>query len=203
MFVMNATASADAIRYPNLHTPNPLIYSFTAAATGEVVAYFAGSTASFDNQLGMLDDGILTSAGFGLDNHTSSIGQVFDLGFVTAGDTLVLVLKNNTLGKDAYSDPSLNASYDSNSADGHNHVYYTPSATSPVLAGVPKGAFVSFEDLPFPGADFNYNDEDIVLTNVAVATVPEPTAILLLSAVVLLLSRRRFGSKLLPRQHRA
>jgi hypothetical protein len=160
--------AADAIPYPSAGTPNPVTYTFTAAASGDVMAYFAGSTAAYHNQLGMLDNGVLTSAGYGLENHSSSLGQAFDLGHVTAGDTLVFVLHNLTLGMNAYSDPSLNTSYDLNGSVGHNHVYSTPyTATSPVFSGVPKGTFVSFEDLPFPSSDFNYNDEDFVFTDVA------------------------------------
>ena len=44
----------------------------------------------------------------GLDNHTSALGQELDLGSVMAGDTLVFVLQNNSLGEDAYSNPALN-----------------------------------------------------------------------------------------------
>ena len=43
------------------------------------------------------------------------------------------------------------------------------TATSPRLAGVPVGTYVAFEDLPFPGSDFNYYDENFVFTNVAAA----------------------------------
>jgi hypothetical protein len=161
-------ARADAIPYPNAGTPNTAVYTFTAMATGDIIAYFAGSTADYDNQLGMLDNGSLTSAGFGLDNHTSTLGQAFNLGHVTAGDTLVFVLHNLTLGQNAYSDPSLNGSYDVNGSDGHQHVYSTAYTATSLI---PAGTYVSFEDLPFPNSDFNYNDEDFVITNVA-ASVP-------------------------------
>jgi hypothetical protein len=36
------------------------------------------------------------------------------------------------------------------------------------------GTFVAFEDLPFPGSDFNYNDEDFVFTDVSVAVNSAP-----------------------------
>ena len=36
------------------------------------------------------------------------------------------------------------------------------------------GIFVAFEDLPFPGSDYNYNDEDFVFTNTTeVVSSPE------------------------------
>ena len=39
--------------------------------------------------------------------------------------------------------------------------------------------YVAFEDLQFPGSDFNYNDESFVFTNTVVKT-PEPSSFALL-----------------------
>jgi hypothetical protein len=170
-------ARADAIPYPNSGTPNPITYTFTASATGDIMAYFAGSTAGYDNELGLLVNGVSTGV-IGLDNHSSPIGLSLDLGHANAGDTLVFVLQNNSVGLDAYSDPSMNVSYDfPGDTLGHNHVYSTPyTATSPVLDSIPVGTFVAFEDLQFPSSDFNYNDEDFVFTDVSVATHGVPDA---------------------------
>jgi len=174
-------AKADLIPYGNVGTPNPVTYTFTAAASADVIAYFAGSSAAYDEQLGMLDNGVLTSAGFGLDDHTSFLGQSFDLGHVTAGDTLTFVLDvtSPNLGY-VYSDPSLNTAYDINGSDGHNHVYSTPyTGGGPIIDSIPVGTYVAFEDLPFPDSDFNYFDETYVFTDIAVtSTVPEPTTML-------------------------
>ncbi len=175
---------ADAIPYPNSGTPNPVTYTFTAVSTGNITAYFVGgSGADYENQLGLLINGVPSAAGFGLDNHASLIGASFVLGNVTAGDNLTFVLHNLTLQDYAYSDPARNTSYDTNGSVGHNHVYSTPyTATSPKFAGVPVGTYVAFEDLRFPSSDFNYNDESFVFTNVATSTVPEPITMLLLGS---------------------
>lgn len=174
-------AFADAIPYPTPGIVNPVTYTFTATTTGTITAYFAGSTAAFDNRLGLLVNGVSTGV-VGLDNHSSFLGQSLNLGSVNAGDTLVFVLVDLTLGKNAYSDPSMNVAYDSPGYGGsHNHVYATPyTGTGPIIDSIPPGTFVSFEDLPFPGSDFNYNDEDFVFTNVTANNrVPEPSSLML------------------------
>ena len=186
--LVSRSALADPIPYPDVGTPNPVTYTFTAAATGDVMAYFAGSGAAYDEQIGLLDNGVMTSGGFGLDDHSSAIGQSFDFGHVTAGDSLVFVLNVITpaLGK-VYSDPSLNLSYDTDGSLGHNHIYSTAyTATNPVFGSIPTGTYVGFEDLPFPDSDFNYSDETYVFTNIAEHTgVPEPGSLALLGAGLL------------------
>jgi hypothetical protein len=47
--------------------------------TGDVVAFFACTGAAFENQLGLLVNGVSTGL-VGLNNHTSAIGQSFNLG---------------------------------------------------------------------------------------------------------------------------
>ena len=168
--------AADVIPYPSAGSYNATTYSFTASATGNVIAYIVGGfTAAYQNQIGLLDNGVLTSAGYGLDNHTSTLGTSFDLGTVTKGDTLTFVLNNLTLGAKAYSNPALNVGYDlSTDTIGHNHIYSTAyTATSPLLDSAPTGTYVAFEDLRFPASDFNYNDESFIFTDVSTA-VPEP-----------------------------
>ena len=188
---------ADQIPYGSVGSYNATTYSFTAASTGDVIAYFAGgSGAGYDNQLGLRVDGILTSAGYGLDNHTSGIGDFINLGHVNAGQTMVFVLKNLTLDDYAYSDPTMNGAYDANDATGHNHIYST-SYTSGLLPGVPMGTYVAFEDLRFPNSDYNYNDENFVFTTVP-SPVPEPISMLLFGTGITCLAgvaRRRNTKK--------
>lgn len=169
---------------------NAATYSFTAANTGDVFAYFTGASAAYDSQVGLLVNGVSTGV-YGLDDHGSAIGDSINLGSVQAGDSLVFVLDILTLNKKVYSDPSLNLSYDKGGSgglhNGHNHIYSTAyDATSPLFAGVPTGTFVSFEDQRFPRSDLDYNDYSFVFTNPpaliasrpldppGVAGVPEP-----------------------------
>jgi hypothetical protein len=176
---ITAVADADSIPYPNPGTYNAQTYTFSAISTGDVIAYFAGTDAAFDERLGLLINGVQTSAGFGLDNHTSTIGQSFDLGHANAGDTLVFDVKvvSPPLGI-IYSDPSLNVPYDeAGETIGHNHVYSTAyTATSPIFPGVPPGLYVGFEDEQFPFSDFSYADETFVFTNARIGAVPEPSS---------------------------
>src|SRR5262249_39951205 len=127
---LGTVARANARRYPTAGTGDSC--SFTAGATGEIIAYFAGGGAAFDLQLGLLVNGVDTGV-FGLDNKTSMIGQSLPLGHANAGAALTFVL-NNTDGdiiKKAYSDPTMNVSYDIDGSRGHQHVYSTSyTATS-------------------------------------------------------------------------
>ena len=174
---LSSRATADAIPYPNVGHENTVVYTFHAMNTGHVDAYFAGSTASYENNLGMEINGVLSPNGFGLDNHTSALGQVFNLGNVQAGDILTFVLHNIVPGLgNLYSDPTLNAPYD-HTATGHNHVYSTPyTVTNPIIDSIPAGTYVAFEDLPASNPpDWNYHDETFVFTNVGVS-VPLPSS---------------------------
>jgi hypothetical protein len=167
---------ADPIPYPNSGTQNPVTYTFTATATGDLDGFFAAQTgASFSESVGLLDNGVLTSAGYGLDNHSSATGQEFDFGHVTAGDTLVFVLNvyGNTPNPGfAYSDPSMNGLYDTGSASGVglNHIYSVAynSTSGDLDPSVPSGTYVAFEDLPgFVPPDWNYGDDTFVFTDVS------------------------------------
>lgn len=159
-------ANAASIPYADSGTQNPILYSFTAMSTGHVDAYFYGSGAGYTNTISMLVNGLATpeSALGVLDNHASTIGQVVNLGSVTAGDVLIFRLNVLTTGQNFYSTMSMNS-------DGVNHVYST-AFSGDSQYGIPEGTFLAFEDMT-NGGDLNYNDEKFVFTNVA-AAVPEP-----------------------------
>lgn len=199
---LGTSARADSIPYPNPGTLNPATYTFTAAFTGAVTAYFAGSSASFENTLGLQINGVSTGI-FGLNNHTSAVGDSLNLGFANAGDVLTFVMHNISPGiGDLYSDPALNGPYDGRTL-GTQHIYsarYT--ATSPTFGSIPVGVFVGFEDLPFRDSNFNYDDLTFVFTNVVAAETPLPAALPLfasgLGALGLLGWRRRRRTQATP-----
>ena len=194
-----SSTQGDLIPYPDMGSYNPTTYSFVAASSGDVIGYFAGSDAAYDNRVGLLVNGVLTSAGYGLDDHSSSIGQSFDFGHANAGDTLVFDLNVLTLGAHVYSDPSLNVSYDApGETVGHNHVYSTAyTATSPIFDSIPPGTYLAFEDESFPNSDYSYADENFVFTNVRLASVPEPS-----SFVTMVLGLGGFGIIAIIRRRR-
>ena len=161
------SAFAGIIPYPNGGTPNPVTYTFTAASTGDIVAYFAGSGAAYDEQVGMLVNGVPTGV-VGLDDQTSGVGQALNLGHVNAGDTLTFFDDVFSINTTWYSNPGMNA-------DGGNHVYSTSAAANQISSAIPAGIYVAFEDLDFrTGSDYNYFDDTFVFTNTAVtSSVPE------------------------------
>ncbi len=177
-----AAQAATSIPYPNSGQLNPTTYTFTAATTGDIVGYFAGSGAGWDEQVGLMVNGVMPTT-FGLDDHSSAIGAAFDFGHVNAGDSLVFVLQaNGNPGKFAYSDPTLNGPYDSLPV-GTNHVYSTAYNNGSLGHAIPAGTYLAFEDLPTSWSDHNYFDDTFVFTNVGTRAslsspsgVPEPTS---------------------------
>jgi hypothetical protein len=174
-FLAGGGAQAGPIPYPTPGVENPVLYTFTAAADGDITAYFFGSSAGYTNEVTMLVNGVASGIQ-GLNNHTSAIGDSLVLGSVSAGDVIVFVMVNLSPGGIGpwYSDKSLNV-------DGTNHIYSTDYAGDAV---VPAGTYVAFEDLDARSfSNFNYFDETFVFTNIAVSTgVPEPGSLALLLA---------------------
>jgi len=162
--LLTSQAQAAIPVYPNPGTINPIDYSFTAAATGDIVAYFAGNGGSFTNLLGLLVNGVDTGIE-GLNNQTSAIGNSLNFGPVTAGDVLTFRLRVTDTGDLFYSNRSLNT-------DGITHIYTAGYAGGDF--GLPAGTYVGFEDLN-GGGDRDYDDLAFIFTNVK-SNVPEPAA---------------------------
>ena len=199
-FVSNAQAGT--IPYPLPGTPNPITYTFTAATTGEVTAYFFGNTgAAFTDSIGMIDGA--TTNPFGLNNQTSIVGESFVLGNATAGDVLTFYLNVVTGGINflpnytLYSNPALNPTVPllppaSGSViyTGLNEVYATAFPGDPA-SSLPAGVYLGFED----GTGSNYVAEQVVLTNVNFTATPLPAALPLfaggLGLMGLLVKRRK------------
>ena len=165
-----AIASATPLpSYPTPGTVNPADYTFTALATGPVVAYFGGHSASFTNVLGLIVNGVDLGV-TGLNNQTTPIGTSFDFGGVTvnAGDSLIFYIDVLTTQNRFFSSQALNA-------DGITHIYSAPYAGGLVGPGgtIPAGVYVGFEDI-LGGGDRDYDDLKFVFVNVGGGVVPEP-----------------------------
>jgi PEP-CTERM motif len=111
----------------------------------------------------MLVNGVPTGI-FGLDNHTSAVGEAFNLGAVDAGDKIEFFIADLSTGVNWYSNSAGNS-------DGFNHAYVTTYTGG--VSGIPAGTYVGFEDSG--GGDYDYNDDQFVFANVA-SGVPEPSA---------------------------
>lgn len=165
LLTMN-TAIAGPIPYPNSGSENLATYNFTAVSTGDILGYFAGSTAGYTQVVGMSKNGGSVLS-WGLNNHASALGASFNFGSVSSGDTLRFFIYVYDTGYTYSSDKSLNS-------DGVNHIYSTSAAANQVYSGSPVGVYVAFEDL-HGGGDFNYHDNTFVFTNVSngVDNVPD------------------------------
>jgi hypothetical protein len=154
-------ANAGAIPYPDIGTPIAIpSYDFTASSTGNITAYFYTSDAADTEEVSMLVNGVKTGI-FGLNNHTSAVGEAFNLGAVTAGDKIEFFISDLSTDVDWYSNAADNS-------DGFNHAYATAYAGG--YSGIPVGTYVGFEDRA--SGDYDYNDDQFVFTDVASSVIP-------------------------------
>ncbi len=161
--------------YADPGTANPQVYTFTAASTGDLVAYFTGLRAAFTNILGLSLNGGPGQLST-INSQISPAGASFNFGPVSAGDTLAFYIDVNAGEFTWFSTPSLNA-------DGANHVF--SAAYGGGDFGIPAGTYVAFEDLSASGTDYNYNDIGFVFANTrteVTAAVPEPATWMLMIA---------------------
>lgn len=173
--LLSLAAQANPDVYPNPGTQAPAS-SFTAGASGQLVAWYTGEAGGFTNLVGARINGV--DGAIGLSNHASAYGDSFVLGTVAAGDSLVFFIDVDGGTARYYTDASLNG-------DGVNHAWAAPFGGD---ALVPAGTNIAFEDLP-NGGDFNYRDHSIVFQ---ITAVPEPASwLLLLGGAAGLAWRRR------------
>lgn len=189
-----AKTLAGPIPYPTPGTENPATYTFTATATGNVVAYFYGASASYGSLLSMsVNGGAYNPPAGALQNHLTPIGTSANLGAVTIGDVLVFQLAVSTTNPNGppptdyslYSNKALNS-------DLKQHIYSTDfSGVIPTTAVSCIGCtYIGFEDIipaTNPPSDLDYNDHQFVFQNVGLnqTSVPDGGSALALLGVAL------------------
>lgn len=178
--------------YANIGTENPATYSFVANG-GDIMGYYLGTGASYNETLGLLVNGVKMASGV-FQNHTTTVGSSYDFGSFTKGSVLTFFIDVATTGATFYSDKSSNL-------DGSQHIY---SSAFDGSGAIPAGTYVGFEDLSSDrslyrsqnyNVDYNYTDEQFSFTNLSVSSVPLPASAPMFGAALLALGAVGFGLK--------
>jgi hypothetical protein len=195
-------AFADAIPYPNKGIPITVAPVITA--TGSSVLYYFGFSAADTDVVDIFDITQHTQTGYIFQNNTTGIGSTNALS-TNVGDVLVVEDIDEASGDAASLYSSLSAPTGTytcpsgcngapatpvtDSDPGISHTYVTPYSGG-VVGGVtiPPGLYLGEEDRYSgdpSGSDYDYNDDQFVLTGVSTSTVPEPGSIALLGTGIL------------------
>lgn len=182
---------AATVPYTSPGVVNQAQYTFTATG-GDVVAYFGGGIAAYDDRIGLIGTtpNISSSSGV-LDNQTTKIGNYFNFGSFSGGTVLSFFLNAQQSEQTFY---SVNA----DNPDGLGHIY----ATNVTAGNLPAGVYVGLEDLSANRgaaplqvytADFDYNDTQFVLTGVYLSAVPLPSSAPMFGAALVALGAVGYG----------
>ncbi len=143
-----------------------------ASSTDHIIATYEGNSASFSNDLLLVDGVAVGTDLFIFNNHTNNVGDTLDLGSFAIGTELLFRLHVNTTNTDFFTGPG------SRNPDGQAHArVQTAGLPSPEFAA--NESLVSFEDLL--NGPFDFNDLGFSFTNVVNTqpTVPEPASLAL------------------------
>jgi PEP-CTERM motif len=155
--------------YPTPSTQNAVNYNFFAGNTGYLRTWFVGKgSASFTVRLGAIVNGV--DRGVGLNNQASALGELYNFGAITAGQSIKFYINVADTG-DTYTNDI------ADNVDGVQHLYallggYTGGDFGIPLSAARPGSYFGFEDLP-GGGDFNYTDLQFIARTGA---IPEPAS---------------------------
>jgi hypothetical protein len=178
----SVAANADSIPYPDVGS-FASGHHFNAVESGDLVGYFLGSSALYNNEIGVFVNGTQLG-GYVLGNHSSTVGQSVNFGPVNAGDSIVFALNVLSQGYKLYSDTGMNM-------DSVDHVYATMYSGQ---GAIPAGVYLGFEDQLAAISDLDYNDQEMVFSNVSMVANPEPISFILFGTGLLglgLIRRKR------------